>query len=201
MSKNYKSIITICLLSGIILFSIATLRYPGGSNWNNNSVGFDWEYNYITHLFKPIAVNGESNGAVSWAIAAMAMLCVGFSFFFFKISQKISTPSSSRVIKWCGSLSMVFAFLAVTPWHDTAVVISNVLILLTLFYITVHLFKSRWYGFGLLSAICLATLYLGSFMYYGRLWIEWLPVVQKSIFIMAIVLALGLTWTQEKLYP
>lgn len=194
MSKYYKSIITISLLVGIILFYIATLHYPGGSNWNKNSIGFDWRYNYITNLFNPIAVNGDSNGSVPWAIVAMAFLCTGFALFFADTAQKINVPTSSNIIKWGGTLSMLFAFLAVTPWHDLMVTISNVLVMLSLFYITVHLFRSKLFVYGLLSALCLSAIYLGSTMYYNQLWLDWLPVVQKTVFFLKIVLILSLTW-------
>ncbi|HRD06028.1 MAG: hypothetical protein U0V54_14905 [Saprospiraceae bacterium] len=194
MSKYYKSIITTSLILGIILFYIATLHYPGGSNWNKNSIGFDWRYNYITNLFNPIAVNGESNGSVPWAIGAMALLCIGFALFFVDTAQKINTPTSSRIIKWGGALSMLFAFLAVTPWHDLMVTMSNVLVMLSLFYITVHLFKSKLFVCGLLSAMCLSAIYLGSIMYYTQLWLDWLPVVQKIVFVLKMALILSLTW-------
>jgi hypothetical protein len=194
MSKYFKASITSSLVLGVILFYLATLHYPGGSNWNKNSIGFDWRYNYITNLFNPIAVNGENNGSVPWAVAAMFLLCTGFALFFIDTAQKITTPSSSRIIKWGGTLSMLFAFLAVTPWHDLMVTISNVLVMLSLFYITVHLFRSKLFMLGLLSATCLGFIYLGSTMYYTQLWLEWLPVVQKTVFTLKIVLILSLTW-------
>lgn len=194
MSKYYKSIITTSLLLGIILFYLATLHYPGGSNWNKNSIGFDWRYNYITNLFNPIAVNGVSNGSVPWAIAAMALLCTGFALFYVDTAQKINTLSSSRIIKWGGTLSMLFAFLAVTPWHDLMVTISNVLVMLSLFYVTVHLFKSKLFLYGFLSTFCLSFIYLGSIMYYTQLWLDWLPVVQKTVFSLKMVLIMSLTW-------
>ncbi len=194
MSKYFKTAITSSLGLGVILFYVSTLYYPGGSNWNKNSIGFDWRYNYITNLFNPIAINGEINGSVPWAIAAMFLLCVGFGLFFIDTAQKITTPSSSRIIKWGGTLSMLFAFLAVTPWHDLMVTISNVLVMLSLFYITVHLFKSKFLMLGILSSLCLGSIYLGSTMYYTQLWLEWLPVVQKTVFTLKIVLILSLTW-------
>lgn len=194
MPKYFKTAITSSLGLGVILFYVSTLYYPGGSNWNKNAIGFDWRYNYITNLFNPIAVNGESNGSVPWAIAAMFLLCAGFALFFIDTAQKITTPSSSRIIKWCGTVSMGFAFLAVTPWHDQMVTISNVLVMLSLFYITVHLFKSKFLMLGILSSLCLGSIYLGSTMYYTQLWLEWLPVVQKTVFTLKIVLILTLTW-------
>lgn len=194
MSKYFKASITTSLVLGVILFYLSTLHYPGGSNWNKNTIGFDWRYNYITNLFNPIAVNGESNGSVPWAIAAMFILCTGFALFFIETSQKIATPSSSRIIKWGGTLSMLFAFLAVTPWHDLMVTISNVLVMLSLFYITVHLFRSKLYMIGLLSAACLGAIYAGSTMYYTQLWLDWLPVAQKTVFTLKIILILSMTW-------
>ena len=68
------------------------------------------------------------------------------------------------------------------------VTMSNVLVMLSLFYITVHLFKSKLFVCGLLSAMCLSAIYLGSIMYYTQLWLDWLPVVQKIVFVLKMAL-------------
>jgi hypothetical protein len=37
---------------------VATLYYPGGSQYDKNSVGYDWKNNYLSYLFDAKAVNG-----------------------------------------------------------------------------------------------------------------------------------------------
>jgi len=50
------------VLPGIIislsLLVIATFYYPGGSQFDKSSVGYDWKNNYISNLFGEKAING-----------------------------------------------------------------------------------------------------------------------------------------------
>ncbi|HEV7621655.1 MAG TPA: hypothetical protein VGO09_07980, partial [Flavisolibacter sp.] len=42
----------------IILYIIATIYYPGGSQANNVSKGFSWVHNYWCNLLNEKAING-----------------------------------------------------------------------------------------------------------------------------------------------
>jgi hypothetical protein len=50
----------------------ASLRYPGGSPKDPNSVGFHWSENYISDLFDHKAVNGKENRASPLAMLGVA---------------------------------------------------------------------------------------------------------------------------------
>ncbi|HNL40000.1 MAG TPA: hypothetical protein PKH43_12715, partial [Saprospiraceae bacterium] len=56
MFKRNLTLIGIVL--GIVLLVVATFYYPGGTDDNPASVGYEWKNNYITNLLNPQALNG-----------------------------------------------------------------------------------------------------------------------------------------------
>ena len=83
---------------------------------------------------------------------------------------------------------MIFTFLAVTPYHDTMIRIASTLALISMFYITVFVFKSRLHLLGILSVVCLLVSYSCNYVYFTRSYVEYLPIFQK------IALAITITW-------
>lgn len=83
---------------------------------------------------------------------------------------------------------MLFAFLAVTPYHDSVLTVASTLALISMFYITVFVFKSKLHLLKLLSVVCLLALYGCNYIYYTRSHVEFLPLAQK------ISLAITITW-------
>jgi hypothetical protein len=186
------------LLAGIIisisLLIVATLHYPGGSQHDKNSVGYDWKNNYLSNLFEASAVNGSLNTSRPWAIAGMLFLCVSLAFFFIEFSKKISSKGAAGVIRYCGVGAMLFAFLAVTPYHDSVITAASALALLSMFYITVFLFKSRLHFFKILSIVLLLVSYGCNYVYFTRSYVEFLPVLQKIALVITILWALALQY-------
>lgn len=77
-----KHLVLLGLTASTLLLFIAAAFYPGGSQLDQNSVGYDWRNNYISNLFGTNAVNGADNPARFWAIAGIAFLSAGFALFF-----------------------------------------------------------------------------------------------------------------------
>jgi len=180
------------ILFGIIislsLLFVATLYYPGGSQYDKNAVGYDWKNNYLSNLFGAKGVNGSVSASRPWAIAGMLFLCASSALFFFDFSKKIPAKGSAKIIRYFGAGAMLFAFLAVTPYHDAMVTIADTMALVSMFYITVFLLKSRLHLLKILSIICLLFYYCSSFVYYTRIYLEFLPILQK------LTLLLTVTW-------
>lgn len=65
----------------ILLYVIATLFYPGGSNQHPNEIGFNWLTNFWCDLTGSIAKNGQKNNAQPIALVAMLVLCLVCSVF------------------------------------------------------------------------------------------------------------------------
>jgi hypothetical protein len=89
---------------------------------------------------------------------------------------------------------MVFAFLVATPYHDPMVTAAGTLALISMFYITVFIFKSRLHLFKVLSVICLLVFYCCNYVYYTRSYLDILPVLQKVLFALAITWVLCLQY-------
>jgi hypothetical protein len=183
-----KYSILLGIIISLLLLLVATLHYPGGSRFDKNSVGYDWKNNYLSNLFDVKAVNGSENAARLWAIAGMLFLCASFALFFIEFPKKISSKGAAKIIRYCGVSAMIFAFLAVTPYHDAVIRIASTLGLISMFYITVFVFKSRLLLLGILSVVCLLVSYSCNYIYFTRSYVEYLPIFQK------IALAITIAW-------
>lgn len=195
--KNYA--ILIGIITGTFLLVLATFHYPGGTYENVNSEGYDWANNYISNLLRPLAVNGTENAARPYAILGVLFLTASFGVFFVKFSNRIKIKSASLVIKYLGVLATILGFITVVPsMHDIMVTTSSILTLLIFFYITVMVIKSKLILMKVLSIIFLLTFYFGAYMYFTRSHLEFMPMMQKIIFVMKIVWILSLEYLTRK---
>ena len=193
-----KHLILIGILISLVLLYLATVHYPGGSQADKNSIGFDWLNNYLSNLFSARAVNGAENTARPWADFGMLFFCCSLLLFYAGFANKIPSKVASRIIRYCGIGSMAVAFLAVTPYHDLAVRVSCVLSMLAIFYVTVFVLKSKLLGFKILSILFLTALYGGAYVYFTRNGLEILPTLQKVTFGLSIIWVLGLYYFTDE---
>ena len=189
-----KHSIAIGIILGMSFLLVSTLFYPGGSQHDEMSLGFSWQHNYLCNLLGPIAVNGQENGARPWAVAGLLVLCATAALFFVRFSQKIPVKSASNVIKFAGVGAMSAALLTATPYHYLAVTASGTLLMLTLFYITVLVFRSKLHGFKALAGVCLIAIYASTFVYFTQIYLAFLPLLQKASLVLNIALILGLEY-------
>ena len=184
--------------SSLLLLLIATLHYPGGSQHDKNAIGFDWKNNYLTNLFAEKAVNGSANEARLWAIIGMFFLCVSLALFFIKFSKKIPQKGAANIIRYCGVGAMPFAFLAVTPYHDIMIIIAITPALISIFYCTVFIVKSKLYLATTLSIVYLLFFYSSNFIYYTNTYVEFLPIFQKATLALTIIWTLSLEYFTKR---
>ena len=187
-----KHTILIGILFALLLLVIATLYYPGGSQYDLHSTGFNWRHNYFSNLFNPKAVNGMDNLSQPWAVAGMFMLCFSFALFFNGFSKNIPKKSAAIIIRFFGVGAMVSGFLIATPLHDIMVTISGTMALVSIFYITVYIFKSKLLVSKFLCVFCLLIFYTCNFLYYTSSYLFILPVMQKVLFLSIITWVLVL---------
>jgi len=193
------NLIFIGLFIGTIFLILSTFYYPGGSNEDLSSIGYDWMHNYISNLLRPEAVNGEANKARPIALTGVLFLTASFGLFFVTFSQRIRIKSASRIIKYLGILVTIFGFIIVIPsLHDLMVTLSSILTLLIFFYITVMVIKSKLTMLKIFSVFFLGTFYLAAYMYFTRSYLEYMPIVQKIIFLIKIFWVLSLEYFSSK---
>jgi hypothetical protein len=195
MLKKYSVLLGITI--SILLLLMATMVYPGGSLFDKNAVGFNWSKNFISNLFAAKAVNGSDNPSRIWADAGMIFLSVSFAVFFIVFSKKIPATGAANIIKYFGVGGMLCTFLIVTPLHDIMVTIASTLFLVSIFYITVFILKSRLHLFKFLCISCLLIFYYTLYLYGSGKYIL-LPVMQKITFISTIILIVGLEYFTKK---
>ena len=177
MNRRYWLIYGVVI--SMVLLIIATVIYPGGSHANAAANGFDWENNYLCNLFAPKAINGADNTSRIWAISGWCLLCACYVAVFISFSKKIPAKGASNIIRYCGIGAMVFAFMAVTPYHDIMVTIADTLGLLSAFYIMVFTLRTRLHLLKVLSILVLLLSYAMTYIYYSQQLLEILPTVQK----------------------
>jgi len=192
MIKKY-AVISGIIISSLLLL-VSSLKYPGGSQYDKFANGFDWKHNYICNLFDEFAIKGDYNASRYWAIAGTFFFCVSFAFFFVRFSKKLVSKSAASIIKYCGVSAMIAAFLIVTPYHNTMIILSSTLALISMFYITFYVFKSGLYYLKLLSIICLLISYFCNYIYYTKHYLEFLPIVQKLALGITVIWMLGLEY-------
>jgi hypothetical protein len=182
----------------IFLLLVATMHYPGGAQYDKNSTGYDWQNNYFSNLFSIRAINGLENPSRVWAIGGMFFFCFSSALFFIEFSKKISSKSAAVIIKYFGVGAMISTFLVVTPYHDTMINISTTLALISMFYIAVFVFKSKLHFFKILCVVCLIVFYSCIYMYYTQSYLEFLPLMQKISFVIAVIWILGLEYFTKR---
>lgn len=193
-----KHSILLGILISISLLILATIFYPGGSQLDKDSIGYDWTNNYISNLFGEKAVNGSDNTGRFWAVAGMAFLSASFALFFIEFSKKIPKKNAAQIVKFVGVSCMLFAFLIATPLHNTMVVISSIMFLICIFYITVFVFMTKLHVFKFLCVTCLLIFYTTLYIYGSEDLREFLPIMQKVTFTICILLVLGLEYFAKK---
>ena len=190
MIKKYS--VLICMVTSVIFIVIATFAYPGGSLLDKNSIGFDWSKNFISNLFATKAINGSENSGRIWAIIGMAFHSVGYGIFFINISNKIPSRQWANILKFIGTINIIFIFLIATPLHDLGT-ISIILTLFGLFTITVFILKSKLHLLKFCCIICLLTFYC-FFSLFGFGYLGLAVIMQKVYNISSMLLVLGLEY-------
>ena len=167
----------------ILLYLIAALLYPGGSQANSQSVGFSWMHNYWCNLLNSQAINGQPNQAQPVALLAMLILCISLAVFWYLLPNLFAFRRASRmIIQGTGISSMVMAALIFTSYHDRLINLAGLLGLVTLLYTFIGLYQQKYKGLFWLGCGCFALMGLNNYIYYTHDQLYWLPSLQKITF-------------------
>jgi hypothetical protein len=168
----------------IILYFIATLFYPGGSQVDKNSIGFSWLNNYWCNLLNEQAINGQPNSAKPIAVAAMFILCLTLILFWFMFPKYVAVDKRlAIIIKGCGSLAMLTGFLLFTNInHDPITNLASGFGIIAAIGVLIGLYKIGWHMLFVLGLLNFLLVALNNYVYYTRGLIVYLPVIQKITF-------------------
>jgi hypothetical protein len=193
--RKYAVLIGIIISS--VLMAIAIWFYPGGSMYDETSVGFSWSKNFISNLFQPRALNGSENPSVVWAYAGMILFPVSYAIFFVNMAKKIPDRNAAYIIKYGGLANVLFTFLTVTRLHNLMLIISTSVFWTCIICITVFIFKTKLPLFKLLCVICLLFFYYSVYLWATSNW-NLLPITQKVNLATSTLLILGLEYFTQK---
>ena len=182
---------------GILIFIgfyvYAASLYPGGSQADINSVGFDWINNYWCNLMNENGMNGLENPARPIAIIAMIILCSSLALFFIQFAKLlVKNVTWKMIIQILGTLSMLSAILIFTKYHDIMTTISSAFGLLVVIGIIRTIYKSNLILFKISGIICILLLGINNLIYYSGKFIDYLPLIQKITFVLVLTWIVGL---------
>jgi hypothetical protein len=187
-NRPTRYIPTYGILIFIGLYLIAASLYPGGSQVDPDSHGFDWVNNYWCNLFYSYALNGELNPARPYAIMGMVVLCISLGFFFYEFPKFFKTAAPwNTLIPVTGIMGMIFALFVYSDFHDLMVVLSCLLGTLSIIGIFFGLRNHGLRHFIWTGFICVALIGLNGYLYFSQNYLTSLPLIQKITFVVVLL--------------
>lgn len=191
MLKNTKPNILLIPLVGmglfLVLYLLAAFNYPGGSWVSPNQDGFSFWHNYLCDLLDIYAINGETNSARPYAIAALGLLCIALFWLWYNLPRLFKTKNfNQKVMKGSGILSLLTIFFLASGNHDKIVRIAGVLGIIAFVTCSIELFKTGYKYLFFAGILCLSVFLINYYIYETGLFIKSLPVIQKITFVLFI---------------
>ncbi len=172
----------------ILLYWLATLYYPGGSQADHQEPGFSWKDNYWCNLLDKTAINGSDNAGRPFALAGMLVLVVSLSIFFLAVPFNVDIPTRlKRMISFAGLASMVSVLFLQAGSHDFILNMAGVFGFVAFGGMVSILLRMKWYGLAIWGFINLFLVALNNLLYYNEGWIGLLPIVQKITFLCFLI--------------
>ncbi len=196
---NGKDLLTLLPSFGILIFMglyiYSANLYPGGSQADINSVGFDWFNNYWCNLMSENGMNGLKNPARPVALIAMIILCSSMTLFFFQFANYfVKNRNWKMTIKIAGTLAMLSAVFIFTRLHDVMTTILSICGVIGIIGIISALHKNKMTFFKVSGIICMALVGIINLFYYNENLIKYLPLVQIVAFILILAWTVGLNF-------
>lgn len=200
--KKANGIVTLLPTFGILiffgLFVYSASLYPGGSQADANSVGFDWANNFWCNLMLENGMNGQENPARPFAILAMIVLSSSMILFFFQFAEYFEKDKIWKlIIKISGALGMLGADFMFTRYHDIMTTILSVFGSLVLIGMIRALHKRNLTFYKISGIVMILLIALNNMMYYNEDLIRYLPVVQKMNFVLVLAWTIGLNFKMK----
>ena len=169
----------------ILLYIIAAILYPGGSETDKTASGFSWTNNYWCNLLHENAINGQSNTGRPFAVIAMFILCLALSIFWLVFPGHAGAGKYLRLtIQIPGIAGMLSCFLLLTDInHDLVINFASTLGFIATIGTLICLYQTKWHKlfvFGLFNIILVG---LNNYLYHTKGMMIYLPVVQKISFL------------------
>ena len=188
-----KFLPTIGILLFIGIYIYASTLYPGGSQADLNSVGFDWSNNYWCNLMLDNGLNGIKNKAQPVAITGIIILCSSMIIFFFQFANHFEKNRIWKMmIKISGALAILTAHFIFSEYHDIMTTVLSISGTVVIIGMIRALHNNHLTFMTVMGICCILIIGLNNFFYYNEDLIQYGPLVQKGAFILILTWTIGL---------
>ena len=200
---NLKGILKFLPTIGILLFIgiyiYASKLYPGGSQADLNSVGFDWSNNYWCNLMLENGLNGIKNKARPVAITGIIILCISMIIFFFQFANHFEKHRIWKMtIKISGALAILSAPFIFSEYHDIMTTVLSISGTVVIIGMIRALHNNQLTFLKVIGIFCILIIALNNFFYYNENLIQYGPLIQKGAFILILSWTIGLNFISNR---
>jgi hypothetical protein len=172
----------------LLLYLIAALYYPGGSDAHPTAQGFSMIHNYWCDLLAKGAKNGQFNPARPIAIAGMITLCLALSMFWYLLPRLLNKGKHHyNIVQFAGITSMCLAIFIFSNFHDMLINVAVFFGVIALSGTYIALYRSKSYKTLAFGIFCLFLILLNGYIYYTNHFIITLPLLQKITFLLYLL--------------
>lgn len=184
---------SICIFIFAALYYYSSTLYPGGSQADLSTSGFDWVHNYWSDLMNETGRNEQPNPAEPYAITAMVIMCIGLMIFFIQFAARFSDHRFWKyIIQISGTLAMICAILTFTQYHATMIALSSFFGLFLLIGVIREVYKSDMTLMKIGGMLCVFLFVINNYIYFSRNFVDILPLLQKITFAIVLIWIVGL---------
>ena len=173
------------MVAYLMLFSVATTYYPGGSVNVPNATEHSFFHNFLCDLMNPTGAGGVINIARPLAIVAHLVLSFTMISFFYILPEIFEKNNlKTKLIRVFGVITMTVFIFMYTPYHDLIVTLTGVFGTLALipFFIEVQKYKGK--RLKQLAYACYMMSLVVFISFQTKIGFYFLPFLQKITFVL-----------------
>ncbi len=184
---------TIGILIFVGIYFYAARFYPGGSQVDLDSIGFQWRNNHWCNLLAEKSMNGLQNPARPIALTGLVILCASLTLFFFQFADYFEKDKKwNLAIKISGTLAMSSAIFIFTTMHDVMTTVLSISGIVVIIGMIRALHKNKMTVYAIIGVMSIAIIAMNNFFYYNEYLTEYSPLIQKAGFILILSWTIGL---------
>lgn len=167
----------------LVVFTLAALDYPGGSENQTVAEGYSFFHNFLCDVMNPVTQGGVVNNARGLAIVAHLILSITMISFFYILPEIFEVRNTrTKLIRGFGVLSMTVFIFMFTTYHDSIVTWTAVLGTFALVPFFIELAKYDNKRLKQLAYVCYGLSIIVFFIFETKIGFYYLPFLQKITF-------------------
>ncbi|MGB3467836.1 MAG: hypothetical protein WBA74_21290, partial [Cyclobacteriaceae bacterium] len=183
LHKYYPLIPVVGMAIYIVVFIIAAIEYPGGSENVPMAIGYSFFHNFLCDAMNEVTHGGLLNPARSLAIKSHLILSATMISFFFVLPEIFDWKNrNTQLIRYVGMLTMTVFIFMYTSYHDHIVTATGVLGTFALIPFFIEMRKYPGGGLKTLAYTCFALSIIVFFIFETKIGYYYLPFLQKITF-------------------